>query len=102
MCSEEAAPRLRVALRRGRQAGVGEDVADGGRRDGDAELAQLTHDPQVTPARVLAREPQDQLAHVTVDRRPAWAAVWVGRAPSHQPAMPVQERLRLHEESVPG
>src|SRR5437763_7002139 len=43
--SEEAAPRLRVAPRRRRQAGVGEDVTDGGRRDGDAELAELADDP---------------------------------------------------------
>ena len=45
MCLQEAAPRRRVAPRRGRQAGVGEDVADGGRRHGDAELAQLAGDP---------------------------------------------------------
>jgi hypothetical protein len=41
MCSQEASPRLRVALRRGRYAGVGEDVADRGRRGGDAELVQF-------------------------------------------------------------
>lgn len=56
MRSEEAAPRLRVALRRRRQADAREDVADGAGGDGDAEFAQLAGDPQIAPARVLARE----------------------------------------------
>jgi hypothetical protein len=102
MRSKEAAPGLRVAPRRGWQAGAGEDVADGTRRDGDAQLAQFAGDPQVAPARVLAREPQDQLAHVTADRRPARAAVRVGPPASDQPAMPVQKRFRLHKEGIPG
>jgi hypothetical protein len=102
MRSQETAPRLRLAPRSRRHPSLGEDVADGGRRDGDTQLAQLTDDPQVAPVRVLAREPQDQFAHVTTDRLPAWTAMRVGPAPSHQPPMPVQQRLRSHEESVPG
>src|ERR687887_1459556 len=71
LCAQEAAPRLPVALRRRRQTNVIEDVADGGRRDSDAELAQLADDPQIAPARVLACETHDQLTHFTADRRTA-------------------------------
>jgi hypothetical protein len=34
------------------------------RRDLHAEVAALTHDSQVTPARVLANQPQHQLGHL--------------------------------------
>ena len=85
--AQEGAPRLPVALRRRRQTGGTEDVADGSRRDGDADLAQLTHDPLIAPARVLAREPQDLQPYLTADRRSTWSAApkakahaerWVG------------------------
>jgi hypothetical protein len=101
VCSQEVAPGLRVAPRRRWQAGAAQAVADGTRRDSDTELAELAGDPQVAPVRVLAREPDDQLADVPADRRSAWPAVRVGPAPSHQPAMPSQKRLRPHEEGVP-
>jgi hypothetical protein len=102
MRSQEGAPRQLVTLRCRRQPCLGEDVADRGRRDGDAELAQLADDPQVPPARILAREPQDQLPHLTADRRASRASVRVGPAASDKPAMPAQERLRPHQESVPA
>src|SRR5207248_10458976 len=44
-----------------------------------------------SPARVLACEPQDQLAHVTTDRRPTRATVRVCPPASDQPSMPGQE-----------
>jgi hypothetical protein len=102
MGSEKVAPGLCIAPRRGRQAGAGEDVADGARRDSDARFAQFARDPQVAPARVLARKPRDQLAHVTADRRPARPAVRVGPAASDQSAMPGQKRLRPDRERSPG
>jgi hypothetical protein len=43
---QEGAPRLPVAVRGRRQAGIGEHVTDKRGRDGDAELAQLADDPQ--------------------------------------------------------
>jgi len=101
MRSQEVAPRLRVAPRRRWQSSFDEDVADRARRDGDTELAQLANDPLIAPARVLAREPDAQLSHLTTDWRPARTAVRIGPASSHQPAMPVQERLRPHRERVP-
>jgi hypothetical protein len=102
MRSEEAAPRLRVAPRRRRQTGGGEDVADRGRRDGYAELAQLANDPEVAPARVLARQAEDQLPRLTPDRRTSGTPVRIRPAAGYQPAMPAQQRLRPHQERVPA
>ena len=80
MRSQEGAPRLSVALGRRRQPSAGEDVPDRGGRDGNAELAQLADDPQVAPARVLARKTQDQLADLTADGRTAgWRCAYVQR-----------------------
>ena len=87
---QESPPGQPVALRGRRPAGLGQGVADRGRRDGDAELAQLASDPHIAPARVLAREPQDELAHLMADRRAPWAAVRVRPPASHKPAMPEQ------------
>lgn len=101
MRPQEAAPGLGIAPRRRRQAGPGEDVADRARRDANAELAQLAGDPQVAPARVLASEPDDQLAYVPADRRPAWVTARIGPAASDKPAMPRPERLRPHRERSP-
>ena len=101
MRPQEGAPRLPVALRRRRQPGLGEDVAHRGRRDGDAELAQLADDPHVAPARVLARETHDQLAHLSADRRPAGTAVRIRPAAGDQPPMPAQQRLRPDQEDAP-
>src|SRR5437867_1968879 len=38
--------------------------------DDDAEVIQLARDPLVAPARVLARQPEHQLADLVADRRP--------------------------------
>jgi hypothetical protein len=84
-----------------RSSGVSQDVAHGTRRHRDAKLAQLASDPQVAPARVLAREAEGRFAHVPPDRRPALAAVRVGTAARNEPAMPGQERLRPRRERGP-
>jgi hypothetical protein len=63
---------------------------------------QLSSDPEVAPARVLASEPHHQLTHVTTDRRPTQTAVRVGPTTSDKPAMPRQQRLRPDREHVPG
>jgi len=99
---QEASPRLRVTPRRRRQSSLDQDVADRARRNGDTELAQLAHDPLITPARVLAGEAHDQLAHLRTDRRPARRAVRIGPAPGDKPAVPAQQRLRPHRERTPG
>src|SRR6266511_1223324 len=58
-------------------AGVGEHVSHQRRRDSDPELAQLADDPNIAPLAVLAREPQDQLAHLRSQRRSPWPPVRV-------------------------
>ena len=55
-----ASPTDHAAAPAGRR--VPENVAHERRRDVDPELAQLTDDPKIAPAAVLARQPQDQLA----------------------------------------
>src|SRR5262249_51334682 len=80
VCAQEAAPRLPVALRRWRQTGRTEDVADGRRRDREVELAQFADDPLVTPARVLAGEPHNQLSDLAADWRSSRTSARVGPA----------------------
>jgi hypothetical protein len=46
--------------------------ANRGRRDRDAQFAQLAGDPRVAPARVLAGEPQDQLARIRAESAGMW------------------------------
>jgi hypothetical protein len=46
-----------------------EQAADRGGADADADLAKLTLNPHVTPARVLPGEAQDGLTKLRVDRR---------------------------------
>ena len=48
-----------------------QDVAHQRGGDVDAEVAQLADDPDVASVGVLARQPQDELAHLDADRRPA-------------------------------
>jgi hypothetical protein len=69
--AQERAPVQLVALGCRRHTGCPEQVAHQRGRDVDPELAQLADDPDVAPASVLARQPQDQLAHLAVDRRSA-------------------------------
>src|SRR5438046_2437693 len=58
---------------------LAQDLRDGRRRDTDAEAVQLARDPLVAPARVLASQPQHQLADLLVDRRPTAATAVVQR-----------------------
>jgi hypothetical protein len=87
--------------RRWRDAGAREHVAHQRRRDRDLELAQLARNPDVAPLLVLAREPQDQLAHLAVERRPGRPPARVRSAPSDDPPVQAQQRLRRHQERVP-
>ncbi len=97
----KARQRLPAALRCRRQARDREHVADEARRDVDPELAQLTDDPLIAPARVLPGEAHDQLAYLMADRWPSGLAVGIRPLVSDQPAMPAQERLRPHEKDAP-
>jgi hypothetical protein len=54
---QELAPARAAAPRRRLKPSSIEKTSDTGRRDREAELSQLTADPAVSPARVLARKP---------------------------------------------
>jgi pimeloyl-ACP methyl ester carboxylesterase len=99
--AQERAPAQPIALRRGRHAGGRKHAAHQRRRHVDAELAQFADDPDIAPGRVLARQPHDQLAHLPLDRRPAWSSVRVRPAAGNEPPMPTQNRLRPHQERGP-
>jgi hypothetical protein len=84
--------RARAARRRIDASGV-QDLPDGGRRYGDAELVQLALDPAVAPQRILPRQAQHQSLDTWGNRRTA------GPAPAarvvlsrRQPAVPGQQR----------
>src|SRR5918994_7566525 len=66
----------------------------------EAELEQLAGDALIAPARVLACEPQHQLAQRTVRRRTTGLALQVRPSPAHQRAMPTQQRRWRDHESV--
>jgi hypothetical protein len=65
------------------------------------ELAELTDDPEVAPGAILSRQPQDQLAHLAVERRPAGTAVRVRPVSGQELPMPAQKGLRSHHERSP-
>jgi hypothetical protein len=67
-----------------------------------AEPQQLTLDALVAPAQVLLGQPDDQLLHLRVQRRPTGLAVWVGPAAGDQAPMPAQQRTRGNEEARPA
>ena len=79
---------------------------DRGGRHGDAELGELSLDPEVTPSRVLPSQPKDQVSDLGIKRRPARSTCRaVGPLPSDQLAVPAKKRLRCDKErgpSVPG
>jgi hypothetical protein len=63
---------------------------------------QLAGDPRVAPARVLARQAQDELAYTTLDGRTAWSPPWLRPLPAHELAVPAQQRLRRHDQAIPA
>src|SRR6266516_638524 len=75
-----------------RNTGGLEQVAHQRGGDVDPELAQFADDPDVTPAAVLVRQPQDQLAHLAVDRRSTGTPVRVRPVFGNQLPVPAQER----------
>src|SRR6266545_5928184 len=71
------------------------------RRDGDPELAQLADDPNIAPVAVLAREPQDELAHLPAQRRSPRPPVRIGPVTRDDPSVPAQQRLRCNGKRLP-
>jgi hypothetical protein len=90
---------LSVAARA--QAVGKQDPPDRARRDAQAELTQLAGDPLVAPTRVLAREPQHELAHLIVNRRTAKSSRWLCPLTTNELAVPAQKRLWSDQQAVP-
>ena len=66
-----------------------QDLCHGRRRDGDAQATQLTGDPLVAPARVLAGQPEYKVADLAADRRSP-AATAICPAAGDEPPVPAQ------------
>ena len=83
--------------------GVFEDRPDGARCRLDPMPDQLALDPPLSPCRVLAREPHDELTNLRRCRRPAWTPMRIGRATRDQLPMPAQHGRGRHEQrSLPS
>ena len=68
----------------------------------DADLAKLTLDPHVAPARVLPGESQDGLTKLRIDRRATDPDGPVGPLSPHELAVPPEQGLRRHHEGSPS
>jgi hypothetical protein len=60
----------------------------------------FTGDPLVSPARILTGEPEHQLSHLQIDRRPAQLPSRLRPFASNQLAVPTQKSLRCHHQSA--
>jgi hypothetical protein len=80
-----------------------QDRPDRGRGDRNAELGQLSFDPQASPARVLPAHPHDEVPNVLGDGRPTAArSMTVGPLAAHQVAVPSKQCLRADQERRPS
>jgi hypothetical protein len=94
---------LRLAsLAGGTKASVANELAHGRGRDADAEAGELTRDPLVAPARVLARQAQDKLSDLATYRGSTRASPWIRPAPGHHLAVPTQNGVRRDDERIPA
>jgi hypothetical protein len=90
---QERPPRQAGTLAGGTDARLAQDLPHGRGGDGQPKSVDLAGDPLVAPARILAREPEDELADLAAERRSA------------RPAGVVQRRAtspRCHRSSVLG
>jgi hypothetical protein len=84
---------------RDRRLTVGPAGPGRGRRStcDEAEFGQLTADPTMAPARILASQPQHQGPHLGRRRRPSAVAGRLPPLPSHERPMPAQQRPRADQ-----
>jgi hypothetical protein len=99
---EEVPPGLAEPPASGREPSSGEHTADRRRREPQAETFQLTLDAQVPPAGVLARQAEDQLHEISINRRAAAMPPGIGPALRHQAPVPAQQGLGPHQEARPA
>src|SRR5262245_61078617 len=74
-----------------------EDRPDRACRQLDSEPDQLSLDSAISPARVLLREPDDELADLGRLRRASGTPMRIRPAPRDQLTVPAQKRRRRHE-----
>src|SRR6266571_3872643 len=98
--TEELAPGGACAPRRRTKTASGQRAPHRARRYGEAELEELAGDALVAPARVLAREPEHELALLDVDRGAPWTHASVGPPPPHELAVPSEEGLGCDEQAM--
>ncbi len=80
-----------------------QDPAHRRRRHRDAQLADLADDPDVTPSRVLPRQPDHELHHHRIQpTRAAFTGVRICPAAGYQVPVPTQQRRRCHQERRPA
>jgi len=79
---------------------LAEHLPNGRRRHEDAHAFQFANDALITPARILACQPDDQLSNVTADRRSAGPSR-VGPAVRHQASVPAQKCRRRDQKRRP-
>jgi hypothetical protein len=102
LLAQELAPAWPAAPRCRRQPRCQKQPPDRARRDPHTELQQLARDPRIAPARVLARQPQDELTNATLNRWPSWRTLRLCPAATHQLPVPAEQRLRRHDHPLPA
>ena len=84
------------------KAVTAEHVAHAGRRDGHGELPALPYYAEVTPARVLPSQAQDEFDYIVTQGIGREATLpGVSPGPSDELSMPAQQRRRRDEERYP-
>jgi hypothetical protein len=78
----------------GVESGAGERSTDRRGRYPDAESGQLTADPPVAPARILACQTQHHGPHIGWHARASALAGRLSPLPAHERPMPAQQRAR--------
>jgi hypothetical protein len=90
----ELAPALPRRPRGRVESGAGEHSTDRRGRYPDAESGQLTADPPVAPARILACQPQHHGPHIGRHARASAPAGRLAPLAAHERPMPAQQRAR--------
>jgi hypothetical protein len=78
-----------------------EEIAHRGLRDREAELLEFADDAPVAPARILARQPQDQRDEFGLKPGPPRASAQIGPTAPDQAPVPAHQRLRRDRERRP-
>src|SRR4029453_8857627 len=88
LTAQKGRPSHRVTARRGLEPGRGKQTPNRAWRDTETELQQLARDPLIAPTRVLARQPQHQIARRAHRRGTAALALPVRPPPAPDLALP--------------